>query len=301
LVSPKGSGSPSVTPGRLRVFLRALVSSRVRGRLVWYLVLAVIAIPFFLPFWWMVTSSFKTATEVFADPSFFPSAWRWGNFIDAFRYQPFARHYFNSVYIAVIVTVATVLISSLSGYAYARLRFAGRSLLFVLILSSLMMPSEVTIIPNFFLMSFLGLTNTHWPLILLAVLGAHGALSTFIMRQHFLMIPGELEDAARIDGLGNFGIFLRIAMPIAGAAISAVTILTFLHSWNLFLEPLVFLNELRLFTLPLSLNNFRDAYGVPLWHLQLAATTMSVVPILVVYIMAQQKISSALAFSGLKG
>lgn len=266
-----------------------------------YSVLAVAAIPFFFPFWWMVMSSFKTATEVFADPSFFPSVWRWRNFLGAFQYQPFARHYINSVYIAVIVTTATVFIGSLSGYAFARLRFPGRSVFFLLILSSLMMPAEVTIIPNFFLMNSLGLTNTHAPLILLAVLGAHGALATFIMRQHFLALPEELEDAARIDGLGNIGILLKVAMPVAGSAVSAVVILTFLHSWNLFLEPLVFLNELVLFTLPLSLNNFRDAYGVPLWHLQLAATTMSVVPILLVYVAAQRRIVNALAFSGMKG
>ncbi len=274
---------------------------RVLAPLLGSAVLLLIAVPFFFPFWWMITSSFKTATEVFADPSLFPSVWRWRNFIGAFQYQPFARHYFNSVYIALIVTFSTVFICSFSGYAFARLRFRGRSILFVLILSSLMMPAEVTIVPNFFLMNYLGLTNTHWPLILLAVLGAHGALATFIMRQHFLTLPSDVEDAARIDGLSNFGILIRVAMPIAGSAISAVTILTFLHSWNLFLEPLVFINELKLFTLPLSLNNFRDAYGVPLWHLQLAATTMSVVPILLVYIVAQKRIANALAFSGIKG
>lgn len=267
----------------------------------WYVGLLVLAIPFFFPFLWMITSSFKSATEVIGDPSIFPSVWRWENFVAAFHYQPFGRHYFNSVYIAVVVTAATVVVASLAGYAYARLQFKGRSVLFVLILSALMMPAEVSIVPNFFFLNWLGLTNTHWPLILLATFGSHGALSTFIMRQHFLVLPKELEDAAKIDGLGNFGIFFRVALPLASAAISAVVILTFLHSWNLFLEPLVFLNDLELFTLPLSLNNFRDAYGLALWNLQLAATSLTVVPILVVYILAQRRITNALAFSGLKG
>ena len=123
----------------------------------------------------------------------------------------------------------------------------------------------------------------------------------FMMRQFFLALPIELEDAARIDGLDRFGVFWKIAMPMARPALAAVAILTFLYSWNSFLEPYIFLSDLNLFTLPLSLQNFRDAYSLPLWNIQLAATTMSVIPVLVFYVVAQKQVIESFAFSGLKG
>lgn len=267
-----------------------------------YATLIALAIPFVFPFLWMVSGAFKSATEIFAfPPRLVPETWRWGNFVEAFAWQPFARHYLNSVYIAVTVTIATIGVASLSGYAFARIRFPGRSVLFILLLSALMMPSEVTIVPNFFLMNWLGLIDTHVPLIVLPVLGGHGIIATFLMRQAFLAIPREIEEAAMIDGLGRFGIFRRIAFPLARPAVGAVAIVTFLYSWNLFLEPLVFVSDLALFTLPLSLRNFADVSGLPVWHLQLAATTMSVVPVLVVYLFAQRQIIASFASTGVKG
>ena len=268
----------------------------------WFAALIGLSLPFVFPFLWMISSSFKTASEIFTfPPTLIPEIWHWRNFIEIFTYQPFARQYFNSLYIAVVVTLATLFISSLAGYAFARIKFPLRNLLFLLLLSALMMPAEVTIIPNFFLMTMLGLVNTHLPLIILPVLGANGVIATFLMRQYFLGIPSEIEDAAMIDGLGRFGIFWRITLPIARPALSAVAILTFLYSWNLFLEPLVFINDIKLFTLPLALNNFTDTYGLPIWHLQLAATTLSVIPILIVYIFAQRQVVESFAMSGVKG
>jgi multiple sugar transport system permease protein len=268
----------------------------------WYASLLLLAVPFVFPFWWMATSSLKSASEVFAfPPTLLPPSWRWHNFVDVFTYQPFARHYFNSLYIAALVTVGTILMSSLAGYAFARIRFAGRTLIFLVLLSTLMMPSEVTIIPNFFLMTFLGWVDTHIPLIVLPIFGANGVVATFLMRQFFLSLPGEIEDAAMIDGLGRFGIFWRIALPIARPALGALAILSFLFSWNLFLEPLVFVNDLNLFTLPLALNNFTDNYGLPIWHLQLAATTLSVIPVLLVYVLAQRQVVESFTISGMKG
>lgn len=263
--------------------------------------LSVFAIPFLFPFWWMVMSSLKGPNTIFASLSLLPTESRWSNFSAVFDYQPFAAHYFNSVYIAVLVCIGTLLIASLSGYAFARFRFRGRSFLFMLLLSSLMMPMEVTIIPNFFLMKWMNLINTHVPLIIIPIFASQGVVATFLMRQFFITLPGELEEAATLDGLGKLQTFLRIIMPISTPALGAATILTFLYSWNSFLEPLVFINDLRLFTLPLSLANYRDAYGLPLWNLQLAATTLSVLPILLVYILAQKKITNSMAMSGLKG
>ncbi|HET8679026.1 MAG TPA: carbohydrate ABC transporter permease [bacterium] len=250
----------------------------------------------------MASGSLKTPAEIFGfPPTLIPDRWNWQNFIEIFRYQPFARQYGNSLYIAALVTLGTLCVSTPAGYAFARIRFRGNTVLFLLLLTTLMMPAEVTIIPNFFLMKFLGLVNTHVPLILLPILGANGVVSTFLIRQFFLSFPQELEDAAMIDGLGRFGVFWYVGVPLVKPALGAVSILTFLYSWNLFLEPLVFINDLRLFTLPLALNNFADAYGVPVWHLQLAATTLSVLPVLAVYVLAQRRIVDSFVLSGMKG
>lgn len=265
------------------------------------LALAFISIPFVFPFWWMFTSSLKSPSEVFGALTLWPATVHWENFVEIFRYQPFGRHYLNSVMITAVVTVVTVFLSSLSGYAFARVKFPGRSVLFLLLLSSMMMPAEVTIIPNFFIMKGFKLTNSTVPVMLLGIFGAQGAFCAFMMRQFFLSIPRELEEAACIDGLSRWASFRKIMLPLAGPAVSAASILTMLNAWNMFLEPLVLLDDLKKFTLSLSLNNFRDAYGAPVWQLQMAATTLSVLPILIYYIFAQKRITDAMAFSGVKG
>jgi multiple sugar transport system permease protein len=270
-------------------------------REMWTVSLCVLAIPFVFPFLWMVSSGFKSATEIFGQPTLIPRVWRWTNFVEVFQYQPFARQYFNSLYVATLVTAMTLILSSLAGYALARMRFAGAGLLMLFLVSALMVPEEVTIIPNFFLMRWLGLTDTHVPLLLLPVFGPHGVMATFLMRQYFVTLPRELEEAGRIDGLSSLGIWWRIALPMSRPALSAIAIITFLFSWNLFLEPLVFVSSLEKFTLPLALSNFTDAYGLPLWHLQLAATSLAVVPILIVYLIAQRQIIESFAMSGVKG
>lgn len=270
-------------------------------RTCWMLSLVVVAIPFLFPFLWMISSGFKGPTEIFGEPTLIPRTWRWQNFVEVFEYQPFARQYFNSIYIACAVTVLTLLLSSLAGYALARMRFAGAALLMVFLMSALMVPEEVTIVPNFFLMKWLGVMDTHVPLILLPVFGPHGVMATFLMRQYFVALPKELEDAGKMDGLSRVGIWWKIALPMSRPALAAVAIITFLFSWNLFLEPLVFLSSLENFTLPLALSNFTDPYGAPLWHLQLAATSLAVVPILIVYLIAQRQIIESFAMSGVKG
>lgn len=267
-----------------------------------YLFLAALAVPFLFPFLWMVSSSFKPLNEIFAfPPTLLPSEWHWENYVRAFTHQPFARHYFNSLYIAVLVTTGTVLIASLSGYAFARIRFRGASVLFILLMVTLMMPNEVTIIPNFYLMKWFGWTDSHIPLILVPILGANGVMGTYMLRQNFLGLPKEIEEAATVDGLTRPGIFWHIAMPIARPAVAALAVLSFLGSWNSFLDPLVYINDLKLFTLPLSLRNFADGYGLPIWNVQLAATTLAVLPILLIYVVAQKHIVQSFALSGTKG
>ena len=271
------------------------------NRLAWTLALMLLAVPFVFPFLWMVSAGFKSVIEIFGAPNLIPRVWRFENFVEVFTYQPFARQYFNSLYIAGLVTVLTLLISSLAGYALARIRFAGAGILMALLVTALMMPDEVTIIPNFFFIRWLGLVDTHWPLILLPVFGAQGVVATFLMRQYFLSLPRELEEAAKMDGLSRFGIWWKIAIPMSRPALAAVAIITFLNSWNLFLEPLIFLSSLEKFTLPLALSNFNDSYGLPLWNLQLAATTLAVIPVLIIYLIAQRQIVESFALSGVKG
>ena len=274
---------------------------RIVNRVCWTVALGVVAIPFAFPFLWMVSSGLKDPSEIFGQPSLIPRQWEWSNIADVFTHQPFARQYFNSLYIALGVTALTLVFSSLTGYALARLRFAGAALIGLFLVSALMVPEEVTIIPNFFLMRWAGLMDTHWPLILLPVFGPQGIMATFLMRQYFLVLPRELEEAGKMDGLSRFGVWWRIALPMSRPALAAVAIITFLNSWNLFLEPLIFVSSLDKFTLPLALSNYTDPYGSPLWHLQLAATSLAVVPILIVYLIAQRQIIESFALSGVKG
>ena len=269
-------------------------------KLILFIALSLISLPFIFPFWWMISSSFKTINEILGPLSLLPTTWRIKNFVDIFTYQPYARHYFNSLYIAILVTVGTLVVSALAGYGFARIKFAGGPLLFLFLLSAMMMPTEVTIIPNYFLFRIFGLTNSHVPLIILPILGSNGVLGVFIMRQYFLDLPKDLEEAGMLDGLNRLGIFWYIALPLAKPALGAVAILTFLFNWNSYLEPLIFINDIDLFTLPLSLNNFNDPYGLPLYHLQLAATTLSVIPILIFYLIFQRQVRKTMALSGLK-
>lgn len=275
---------------------------RHRVKLALYALLCVLCVPFVFPTWWMVTSSVKPMSEILAfPPKLLPQTWDFSSYRQVFEIQPFAQQYFNSLYIAAVVTAGTMAVAALAGYAFARIRFPGQNVLFVVVLTGLLIPSEVTIVPLFQMFHTLGLTNTHWPLIVVPILGAPSVLATFIMRQFFISLPGELEEAARVDGLGRFGTFYRVALPLARPALGAVAIFTFLHSWNLYLEPIVYLSSPELFTLPQALTQFVDLYGGPMWNVQLAAATMTALPILVVFVLAQRQFIEGLAHTGLKG
>ena len=271
-------------------------------RILFFVALTVMAIPFVFPTWWMFTSSLKPISEIFAfPPTLWPENPSFDAYAKAFELQPFARQYFNSLYISLVVTLGTMAVASLAGYAFARIRFRGQNLLFMIVLVGLLIPSEVTIVPMFQIFNRLGLIDTHWPLILVSTFGAPSVLATFIMRQFFLTLPVELEEAARLDGLGRLAIWWRIAMPLATSALAAVSIFTFLHIWNLYLEPTVYLQSPELFTLPQALTRYTDAYGGQLWNVQLAAATMTALPVLVVFVIAQKQFVEGLAQTGLKG
>ncbi|MEU4531460.1 carbohydrate ABC transporter permease [Micromonospora ureilytica] len=273
-----------------------------RARVAIYGLICLLAIPFVFPTWWMVTSSFKPVSDIFAfPPSLIPTELSFSAYRRVFELQPFAQQYLNSAYIAAVVTVGTLAVSSLAGYAFARIRFRGQHVLFLVVLVGLLIPSEVTIVPLFQMFNSVGLIDTHWPLILVPTLGAPSVLATFIMRQFFITLPSELEEAARVDGLGRLATFWRIALPLARPALGAVAIFTFLHSWNLYLEPIVFLSTPEKFTLPQALTQFVDAYGGPMWDVQLSAASMTALPVLVVFVIAQRQFIEGLAHTGLKG
>lgn len=272
------------------------------GRIALVLLLAVLSIPFIFPTWWMATSSLKPMSEILRKvPTLWPESPSFAAYGEVFRLQPFAQQYWNSLYIAVVVTLGTLLVAAMAGYAFARIKFPGANALFVVVLVGLLVPSEVTIVPLFRLVNSLGLINTHWPLVVIPIFGAPAVLSIFIMRQFFIGLPTELEEAGRIDGLGRWGIFWRIALPLSRPALAAVAIFTFLKSWNLYLEPIVYLSSKDMFTLPQALTQYVDAYGGPMWNVQLAATTLTVVPVLLVFLVAQKQFVQGLAHTGLKG
>lgn len=266
-----------------------------------YIVVAVVmTLLFVYPFWWMLINSLNNPSEIFGRPALLPKSWRWSNYREIFEVQPFARHYANTLITAVVATVGNVVISALSGYAFARLKFPGRNVLFMILLTAMMMPIEVTIVPMYFQMAHFHLLDSLVPLMLIPIFCSQGALSAFMFRQYYITVPKELEEAARIDGLSHIGIFVKIMLPIALPVASSAAILAFLAVWNMYLEPLVFINSIEKFILPLSLANFNDSYGLPQWHLQLAATTLSVVPVILVYLIFQKKITDAMVSSGMK-
>ena len=267
-----------------------------------YSLLLVITIPFLFPTWWMFTASLKPIEEVFSFPaSLIPNDFQISNYAEVFRLQPFLRQYWNSMSIAIVVTIISVSISTMGGYAFARINFKWRSKVFIILLSALLMPAEVTLIPIFRLMVKSGLSDTFFPIVIIPAFGAHAVVGLFLMRQFFLDFPNELEEAAEIDGLSRFKVFTKIALPLAGPAIASLAILSFLYSWNLFLEPLVFLTEPNKYTLPVVLPQFTDTYGAPIFNVQLAATSLSVIPVMIVFVMAQRHFIRGITMTGLKG
>lgn len=276
--------------------------SRLLGRVGMYLLMTLVAVPFVFPVYWMFASGLKRYGDVFENPpKLWPDQPQWQNFITPFVTTPFLQNFLNSLYIAAIVTVGILTVSSLAGYAFARIQFRGRNVLFIMLLTALLIPAEVTILPLFRLLDSFGWVDTHLPLILPPIFGAPMVLGVFLMRQFFLALPEELEQAGRVDGLGRFGLFFRIALPLAKSPLAALAILSFLASWNELLEPLVFLRTRELWTIPQALNGFTDPYtGMPIWHVQMAATFLSVLPVLLAFFLAQRQFVQGIAGTGIK-
>jgi multiple sugar transport system permease protein len=264
--------------------------------------LAIILLPtailMLMPFIWMISTSLKGAAAVFEyPPNFIPNPVRWDNYQRLFEVLPFARFFFNSFMVASAVTILQLVTCSMAAYAFARLRFPGRDALFLGYLGTLMIPAQVVIIPNFILLRYLGWIDTYQALILPAAFSAFG---TFLLRQYFLTIPRELEDAAVVDGANHFQIYARIILPLSGPALSALAIFTFLFNWNSFLYPLVVTNSTRMSTLTVGLNTLQGQYNTA-WTLLMAGSVIALIPVLTVFIFAQRYFIKGITLTGIGG
>jgi multiple sugar transport system permease protein len=256
---------------------------------------------FLLPFYWMVISSLKENTLVFSNPvQWFPSPIRWQNFIEALDYPgfPFLKFLWNSTYYAGLVTIGTVFSCSLAGYAFARLRFPGRDLLFGLTVASLMIPGIVTFIPVFILFKNINWLGSYLPLIVPAFFG--NAFFIFMMRQFFSGLPEELADAARVDGAGEFAIFFRIMLPLVKPALLVTAVFTFLWTWHEFFGPLIYLSNQEQYPLSLGLYAFRSRRTTE-WGLMMAGAVMTTLPLIILFFIAQRYFLEGIKLSGLKG
>lgn len=278
-----------------------LKNRKIMKKVIKYAVCILVALIMLFPMYWLFTTSFKTATNVAKyPPQWWPNPWTLANYQELFMKRPFIKYLWNSVYIAALMTGGVIVFSSLAGYAFAKIKFKGSNLMFLIILCGMMMPIEVTIIPIYTALSSLKLADSHIGLIICPMFGYCGAFGTFLMRQYFLTVPTELIEAGKIDGASQPLIFTKILLPMAISSISTLVIFSFLQSWNDYLLPLVLLSDSTKFTLPLGLSLLSNEDGMK-WELVMAAATFSTVPILIVFYMCQQKFMESLSMSGLKG
>jgi multiple sugar transport system permease protein len=286
--------APAGIPGQER-------SERIR-RVVVYILLFFVSLLFFIPFFWSVTTSLKTLPESVGFDLLpgNPSLRAYRNALSAYDFD---RYFLNSVFLAGIITLSTLFLSSLGGYAFARLRFPGREVLFFLVLGTLMIPNELRLVPVFqmlidFPVVHANLLGTYQGYV---VINLVTATSLFLMRQYFLTIPKDYEEAAKLDGAGYFKTYWRVMLPLAGPALAAVTILTFQGTWNDFFWPLIiFLGDETKYTLPLGLFQFRTQFSTQ-WPELMAASVIAIVPIALLYVFFQRYFVAGVTAAGVKG
>jgi multiple sugar transport system permease protein len=267
-------------------------------RVLLHIVLSALAATMVFPFLWTLSASLKGNDAVLATPpSLFPSPVHWDNYSAVFQALPLARFFVNSLLVAVSTTLLQLLTCAMAAYAFARIRFRGRDLLFLVYLITLMVPAQVTMVPLFILMRLLGLTNSYAGLILPGVTSAFGV---FLLRQFFLTIPRDLEEAAFLDGASHWTVFWRVILPLSRPGLAALTIFSFMASWNSFLWPLLIITDQSLMTLPLGLSTLQGQYTT-VWNQLMAGTVISILPIVVVYVLAQRHFVEGMTLSGLKG
>jgi ABC-type glycerol-3-phosphate transport system permease component len=251
-----------------------------------------------VPFLWMLSTSLKAPGKTFVfPPQWLPNPVVLRNYSDMWTALPFGTFFLNSVKIATLSTIGQLIACSLSGFAFSVIAFRGRDTLFLILIATLMIPYQVTLIPTFILYSKIGWVGTHYPLWVPAFWG--GAFGTFLIRQFYLTIPLELAESARMDGANIFQIFRYIYVPLSGVAVATLAIFTFMWSWNDLLTPLIYLRELKQLTLTAGLSFFQNQYGGK-WSLMMAGAMVSILPILVIFFTAQKYFIQGIAMTGIK-
>lgn len=278
---------------------RSFHLNRFLGQMLLYAVMIVGLLVFCIPLYYMISTSFKTEAEVFAIPvHWIPENFKPSNYPEAFEVAPFGRYFYNSLVVAIVVVLTTLFFSALAGYGFAKFSFPGRRISFLFVLSTMMIPFQVLLIPLYVVVYNFGWTNSYAGLI---IPGAISAFGVFLMRQACLTLPDELLDAARIDGANEVGIFLRIVLPLLKPALATLAILTFLGSWNNFLWPLIVVTKADLFTLPVGMTVFQQPLRAPYWTYIMAVSTVATVPVVIVFVALQRYFIEGVVLSGLKG
>ena len=263
-----------------------------------YAVLIVVAATMFVPFLWMISTSLKENQFVLSmPPEFFPAAPTLESYQQLLELLPFGRMMVNSFIVAISVTIGQIISGSMAAYVFARMEFRGRDVIFLAYLATLMIPSQVTIVPLFILMRYLGWINTYQGIISPMVFTAFG---TFLLRQSFLTIPKELEEAAFIDGASHWTVFWKIIMPVSRPALATLAVFAFMQAWNAYLWPLFVTNDENIMTLPVGLALLHGRYLTE-WNLVMAGAVVTIVPMLIIYLMAQDYFVKGVVTSGLKG
>lgn len=290
--------TPATRPHSDRVQVSGGARRRVY-RLFIYLLLMATSFCFLIPLFWLISSAVKPSDQIFVFPQvWIPHPAEWNNFAIALTSLPFGQFALNTLAIAVLVTVGNVFSSAFVAYGFARFRFPGRNVLFIVMLATLMVPGQILLVPQFIMYYKLGWINTFAPLIVPAFFGS--AFYVFLIRQFFMNIPPELKDAAYIDGAGEWTIFSRIYLPLSKSALTAVAIFSFQGAWNDFLGPLIYLNSQKLYTLQIGLTEFEGIFHSN-WNYIMAASAVIMLPMIVIFFIGQRYFIQGILMSGTKG
>ena len=267
-----------------------------KNNIITYILLLLGSVLMLFPFLWMIATSFKTGVDIY-NISLIPHPFTIKNYVDVFKETKFFTWFFNSILVSSITTVSVLFFDSLVGYAFAKLYFKGKNLIFILILSTLMIPTEMLIVPWYMVVSKLNVLNSYIALLFPGLISAFGI---FLMKQFFEAVPDDLLDAGRIDGLSEFGIYFRAALPLVKPAIAALGIFTFLGSWNSFLWPVIAVDSTEFYTVPVGLSLF-SSEASSRWDLIMAGASISTIPILIIFLFFQKQIIEGVHLAGLKG
>jgi ABC-type glycerol-3-phosphate transport system permease component len=264
-----------------------------------YVLLAAGTVIFILPFLWMLTTSLKTSRGVLTfPPQFFPTSFEWPNYPEGWSALPFNRFLLNTLLVTTLAVVGNLISCTLPAYAFARLRARGRPIMFAAMLATMAIPAEVTLVPQFILFTELHMVNTYWPLFLPAWFGY--AYFIFLLRQFFMTIPRELDEAARIDGAGDLRILWSIILPLSKPAIAAVTVFAFIGNWNNLIAPLIYLRSQEKYTLALGLKLFQGQF-ITQYNQMMAVSIITLLPIVVLFFIAQKAFVRGITLTGMGG